>query len=167
LTQTDSAAPGANSPVSDGRTPAGIPQAQVLVHSNEVSFEQMVLNKSQNESRSPASFSASARVIGLRRDMGLSNSEVSIAPQDIILNSGSDTGISEGMILSVARSIPILDPYRENKQKQMEIEFAQVKIIHSQDGLSVARLMKIDSLKEGIAIGTRSVLIGDYVGKFN
>ena len=139
----------------------------IAVLDEKTSFESLVAQNKETAGRNPASFAPQARVIAVRRELGLNTADANAAPQDIVLNGGTEIGLGEGMILSVARSIPILDPYKENQQKQLEVEFAKVKIVHAQNNLAIARIEKIDSIRKGVAVGTRGILIGDYVGQFS
>ena len=149
------------------RGPASVSGEDVAVFDEKTSFETLVAKRAEMNGRNPASFAPQARIIAVRRELGLTTSDANAAPQDIVLNAGTESGLDEGMVLSVARSIPILDPYRENQQKQLEVEFAKIKIVHAQNNLAIARLEKIDSIRKGVAVGTRAVLIGDYVGQFS
>jgi len=135
----------------------------VKVYSEFVSFEDMLKNR-EKLARRPASFQVKARVIGIRRDIGLTDKEDDESPRDIVINAGSNAGLSVGMKLSVKRHVPILDPYRENVQRNLEVEFARLKVVHVQEELAIARIQKIDDIDEGLAVGVRSVVLGDYVG---
>lgn len=147
-------------------TAAPAPVAEVVetqVFDEKSSFERM-LGQRQDLERQIASMNVSARVIAVRREVGLNREESDSAAQDIILNAGTDAGINEGMVLTVERRIPILDPYRDNQQSELQVHFALLKVISAQNGISVARVEKIQPIKTGIGVGTRAVLIGDYVG---
>lgn len=152
-------------PASVAAKPAEVVEAPVetQVFDESSSFERM-LSQRQDLERQIASMNVSARVIAVRREVGLSREESDSAAQDIILNAGTDAGINEGMILTVERRIPILDPYRDNQQSELQVHFALLKVISAQNNISVARLEKIQPIKVGIGVGTRAVLIGDYVG---
>jgi hypothetical protein len=149
------------------RGPASLPAPasviETLVFSEFTSFEDMLAAREKLE-RKPSSFQLKARVIGVRRDIGLSDKEDNKSQRDIILNAGSNSGMSKGMTLTVKRHIPILDPYRENKQRELEIDFAKLEVVHVQDDISVARVSKLYPIDEALSVGLRSVLIGDYVG---
>ncbi len=138
------------------------PFFQAVIFSENYSFENM-LKKSEDINREIASQSQFARVIGVRRELGLTESETAKAPQNIIINGGVQNGFEKGMILKVSRKIPVIDPYRENKQSDLEIEFATAKIVEVSQLVAVARVEKIDSIQSGVAIGTRGILIGDFV----
>ncbi len=136
----------------------------VQVFSENTSFVDL-LAKRKNAERDPASLTPMARVIGVRRELGLSDEESNKAARDVILNAGTDNGMSEGLVLNVFRKIPVLDPYKDNQQSELEIEFAEVKILHVQNDVYIARVQKIKSIDSGAAVGIRAILVGDYVGR--
>ncbi len=137
---------------------------ELQVFDENTSFEKILANKQMLE-RQIASMTVSARVIAVRRELGLTTKESNEAPQDIVLNSGTQNGITEGMELSVQRRIPVLDPYRDNQQTELEIEFATIKVVKVQNDLAIARLEKMQPIHSGLSLGTRAIMIGDYVGK--
>jgi hypothetical protein len=132
------------------------------VFSESTSFEELVKQRSAYD-RGLASAGATARVIAVRRELGLSRAESDRAPQDIVLNGGSDVGLSEGMSLKVTRKVAVIDPYQANQQKELEIPFARLRVMHVQEGIAIARVEKMDPIVTGLAVGVRSVLIGDTV----
>ncbi len=134
------------------------------VFNENTSFVEMIA-KRKNMERDPASLTPLARVIGVRRELGLNDEDSNKAARDIILNVGTEGGLGEGMVLNVFRKIPVLDPYKENQQSELEIEFAQVKIFHAQEDVSIARIEKMKSIETGAVVGTRAILVGDYVGR--
>lgn len=134
------------------------------VFAETTSFEEM-LAKKQQALRAPASLEPLARVIAVKRELGLSNHESDIAQQDIILNGGVNSGFSEGMVLSLVRKVPVIDPYRENAQSELEVEFARIKIVHVQNEIAVAHVESLDSIDRGLFLGTRGVLVGDFVSR--
>jgi len=140
-----------------------IAQSNVQVFDEDVSFEQYVRNAQSLSGRAPAGLELKFRVVAVRRELGLTNAEMARAPQDIIINGGSAEGLEKGMVLNVVRKVAIIDPYLDNQQKELEITFAKVKVIHSQDNLSVARIEDVDAIYEGPGVGIRGVLIGDYL----
>ena len=139
-------------------------EPETVVLPETTSFEAMVA-KSQQAARDPASIKPSARVISVRRELGLTRASADQAPLDIVLNAGASAGLSEGMTLALMRKVPVLDPYRDNQQRELEVEYGTVKIIHVQSDIAVARLEKIEPIKSGLAMGTRAVFVGDYVGR--
>ncbi len=131
---------------------------------DKTSFEAMLAQRKILE-RQVASMTPAARVIAVRRELGLTRLDSDRAPQDLILNAGTENGITEGMLLTVQRRVPILDPYRDNQQTELEVEFATVRIVLAQNDLAVARVEKMDPISSGVALGTRAIMIGDYVGR--
>jgi hypothetical protein len=134
----------------------------VQVFDENTNFETL-LEKHTALARQPASISPVARVIAVRRELGVTDREALDAAQDIVLNGGTMTGIDEGMTLAVVRKIPVLDPYHENRQSELEVEFAKIKVIHAQGDIAVARVKEIEKIDEGMGVGTRAVLVGDFV----
>jgi hypothetical protein len=128
----------------------------------DTSFEHFV-REGQRLSRAPASNDLKFRVIAVRRELGLTEVEANRAPQDIVINGGQAEGLEQGMMLNVVRKIPVIDPYLENQQKELEIKFATVKVIHVQDGLAVARIERMGPIYESPSVGVRGVLIGDFL----
>jgi hypothetical protein len=133
------------------------------LHSEQTSFEAMVRHQ-QSTSRGPAAAAARFRVISIRRELGLTRYEAERAPIDIIINAGQDQGLARGDVLRVFRKVSVIDPYQDNLQRELEIPFAIVRIKHSQPGIAVARMEKIDTIEQGLALGVRGVLVGDYLG---
>jgi hypothetical protein len=138
-------------------------ESVVQVHSENTDFESLV-REQQELGRRPAGFAGNARVIGLRRELGLTRADADSAPQDIVLNAGYKQGISQGMVLEVARKVPILDPYKDNQQSELTVKFASIRVVHVEDELSVARLERTETIRSGVGVGVRGVLVGDYVG---
>jgi hypothetical protein len=146
------------------RKPSSIesPGLNVVVFSETHNFEAMVNNRI-SEDRAIASQSQTARVIGVRRELGLTEAETAKSMQNIVINGGRQNGFEKGMILTVSRKVPIIDPYRENRQNELEIEFATARLIQVAEEVSVAKIEKIDSIQKGLFVGTRGILIGDFV----
>jgi hypothetical protein len=136
--------------------------ASTQVFAEDTSFENYV-REGQRLARAPASNDLKFRVIGVRRELALTEVEARRSAQDIIINGGQSEGLEQGMMLTVVRKVPIIDPYLENQQKELEIKFATVRVIHVQDGLAVARIERVSALQDGPSVGVRGVLIGDYL----
>lgn len=137
--------------------------SEVEVFDEKSSFEGMLAKRKELE-RNVASMNVSGRVIAVRRELGLTQAEADAAPQDIVVNAGSDSGLTEGMVLTVERRIPVLDPYRDNQPSELQVAFALVKVVLVQKDVAVARIEKVQPIRVGVGVGTRGILIGDYVG---
>jgi hypothetical protein len=146
------------------RKPSSIESGRMaaVVFSETQNFESMV-TQHETMARQIASQSQTARVIGVKRELGLTEYDSARAPQNIIINGGTQKGFEKGMTLKVTRKIPVIDQYMGNKQSELEIEFAQAKIIEVTETVAVARIQKIDSIDKGPYVGTRGILIGDFV----
>jgi hypothetical protein len=143
-------------------SPAHAQDMETHIFNEETSFESYI-RESQRLSRGPASNKLKFRVIAVRREIGLTEYESRMAPQDIVINGGGGEGIEHGMTLNVVRKVPIIDPYYDNQHKELEIRFATVKVIHVQEGMAIARVEKLDAVYESPAVGVRGVLIGDFL----
>jgi hypothetical protein len=137
------------------------PVVETSAFDSTTSFEDLV---KKSAGRDPASVKTKARVIALRRELGLTRASADQAPQDIVLSGGSDSGLEEGMTLKILRKVPVLDPYRDNRQLELDVPYGLVRIVHVQKDVAVARLEKMDGIQKGLSIGTRGVFVGDYVG---
>lgn len=135
----------------------------VQVFSESTSFENFVREGQRFKGRKPASLELKYRVISVRRELALTNAQANRTPQDIVINGGVEEGISEGMTLKVVRKVPVIDPFLDNRQRELEVQFATVKVIHSQPHLSVARVEEISTSQQSVGVGIRGVLIGDYL----
>jgi len=141
---------------------ANAQNATTQTFAEDTSFENLV-REGQRIARAPAASDLKFRVIGVRRELGLTEVEANRSQQDIVINGGQTEGLEQGMMLNVVRKVPVIDPYLENQQKELEIKFATVKVIHVQDGLAIARLERISGIQEGPSVGVRGVLIGDFL----
>lgn len=150
-----------STPTTIARVPASV-EEPAQVFNESTSFEEL-LSKREQIQRDPASIKPVARVIAVKRELGLDSASSDKAVQDVILNAGTSGGLSEGMSLSLVRKVPVIDPYKENKQLELEVEFGSITIIHAQEGLSVGRLERLDSISKGLAVGNRAVMVGDFV----
>lgn len=134
----------------------------VQVFNETTSFESYV--KSQQElKRKPAGLDLKFRVISVRRELALTEAEARKTPQDVIINGGEAEGLEKGMTLNVVRKVPVVDPFLDNRQMELEIKFATVKVIHSQANLAVARVESLEPAYSGVGVGVRGILIGDYL----
>jgi hypothetical protein len=136
---------------------------ETQVFSARTAFEQIAMEQQRLQNREPASLSANARVIGVRRDLGLSDELAARAALDVVLNAGREAGLSEGQVLTVFRRLPIVDPYQDNASRELEVKYGKLKVVHVQDNLAIARVESIEPIQSGLSVGTRAVMVGDYV----
>ena len=134
----------------------------VQVFNETTSFETYVRSQ-QALKRKPAGLDLKFRVISVKRELALTEAEALKTPQDVVSNGGAAEGLEKGMTLTVVRKVPVVDPFLDNRQMELEIKFATVKVIHSQDNLAVARVESVEPSYSGAGVGVRGVLIGDYL----
>lgn len=135
--------------------------AQTFVYPESYSFH---ANRAENAvDRDIASVAMKGRVIGVRRELALSESASKGIEQEYLINAGSRLGISEGTKLKVYRTLPVVDPYNGNKQLELKVDFATLEVVHVEDDVAVAQLVKITDAKKGPYVGLRGILVGDYV----
>ena len=139
-------------------------QEDLQIFNEGTSFEEL-LAKKEEASRAPAALEPLARVIAVKRELGLTNAAAARAQQDIVLNGGTNSGFSKGLIISVFRKIPVIDPYRENAQSELEVEFARIKIVHVQKEISIGRIEELEPIDTGLALGARGIMVGDFVSR--
>jgi hypothetical protein len=83
--------------------------------------------------------------------------------RDYILNTGSEAGLSVGMLLTVQRRIPLYDSYQNRSAGDLQLKVARIKIIHVQHGLAVARL-HAEFTREGTPLlEDNFIMVGDKV----
>jgi hypothetical protein len=137
------------------------PVVQTYVYSDTYSFQS---NRAEvSPDRDLASVPMKGRVIGVRRELALTEAASKGINQEFLINAGSRLGISEGSKLKVYRTLPVVDPYNGNKQHELKVDFATLKVIHVEDDVSVAQLEKLGDAKKGPYVGLRGILVGDYV----
>jgi hypothetical protein len=76
---------------------------------------------------------------------------------------GIEDGVKVGAVLVVYRKVPVLDIYRNKAQADLISPVAQIRIIHAQNSLSIARLVKVVDQKRVPILGQAAVLVGDRV----
>ena len=113
--------------------------------------------------RGPASVAMKGRVIGVRRELALTEAAAKGIDQEFVINAGSRLGLAKGSKLKVYRTLPVVDPYNGNKQLELKVDFAVLEVLHVEDDVAVAQLVSITDAKKGPYVGLRGVLVGDYV----
>lgn len=76
-------------------------------------------------------------VFDVRNTLALSDDEPTY--KDYYLNAGSERGLKAGMVITVTRSQALYDSYQNKSPGELRVEVGQVKLIHVQKGISVAR----------------------------
>lgn len=93
-------------------------------------------------------------------DLGVPGQE---PKKDFYVNLGSDNGAAVGSILEVARRAPTYDLAASKLYKESTFIIAHLRIIHSEGGISIARLEKMLPADKIPSIQPFMVMVGDLV----
>jgi hypothetical protein len=102
---------------------------------------------------------ADLTVFDVRKPIAMSDKD---NPQkDYYINAGSESGVQAGMIITVVRKVPLYDSYQSRSAGDLTVPVAKVRIIHTQQGLSVARFYADISRNEIPVLEENFILVGD------
>lgn len=98
-------------------------------------------------------------IFDIRRPLSMENGQE--LPKDYYVNAGSETGLKPGMVVTVTRRITLYDPFQNKSPGDLLVPVGRIRIIHVQEGLSVARLE--DMLERSMlpSLDLDAILIGD------
>lgn len=83
--------------------------------------------------------------------------------KDYYVNLGADSGAAVGAILEVARRTPTYDLAASKLYKESTFIIAQLRVIHAEGGISIARLEKMLPSDKIPSIQPHTVMVGDLV----
>jgi hypothetical protein len=86
----------------------------------------------------PWTAKAELTIFDVRKNLAMSDADK--VYRDFYINGGSESGLSQGMIITVQRRQPLYDSYQNRSAGDLQLKVAKIKIIHVQKGLAVARL---------------------------
>jgi hypothetical protein len=98
-------------------------------------------------------------VFDMRKALQMTNSEV--VYRDYYINGGRKDGLRPGMIVTVSRRVATFDTYSNSSPGDLDIVVGKIKIIHVEDGVSVARLVSVLSRDRLPLVEIEAVLVGD------
>jgi hypothetical protein len=107
----------------------------------------------------PISAWADLTIFDVRKNLPMSDSDP--VYRDFIINGGSESGLSVGMVLTVQRRIPLYDSYQNRSAGDLQLKVARVKIIHTQKGLAVARLHSEFTREGAPLLEENYIMVGD------
>jgi len=84
-------------------------------------------------------------------------------PKDIYVNIGSNQGVKKGAVLDVYRKISSFDNLTQRLAGDHMIPVGRIKVIHSDEKTSIARLDKFVSFDQEPALIPQAIMIGDVV----
>ena len=83
--------------------------------------------------------------------------------RDYYVNMGVESGVKVGTILSVFRKVPVIDIYTNKAPGDLIVEVGQLKVIHTQKSMSVARIYSIANPKSIPVVQFEKAMLGDRV----
>lgn len=86
-----------------------------------------------------------------------------IPRKDFFVNMGSKHGLRAGMQLQVLRKTPTYDLLSKKLYRDMTYPIGVLKVIHSEEDASIARLEKMLPDDQTPALSPRAVMVGDLV----
>jgi len=110
---------------------------------------------------SSISFAKDVTVFDVRRPLAMDDSQHT--PKDFYINAGSNDGMKVGMIVAVQRRQALYDVYQNKSPGDLVVMVGQLRIIHVQAEISVARLESITKNDESPAVDFDAVMVGDKV----
>lgn len=102
-----------------------------------------------------------ATVFDARRPISLVNDEV--PAKDYYINAGSREGLKKGMSVAVYRRTNLYDQYQNKSLSDLVVLVGQLKIIHVQDDVSVARIEEIKTRENLPNVEFDTIMVGDKV----
>jgi hypothetical protein len=83
--------------------------------------------------------------------------------KDYYVNMGKTQGLHDGIILQVSRRVATYDLISEKLYREVMYPIAQLRVIHTEVGASIARFEKFLPVEHTPAISPRAVMVGDIV----
>ena len=100
-------------------------------------------------------------IFDVRKPVALSDKEV--VQKDYYIDSGTEAGLQKGTIVTVFRKVPLYDTYQSRSAGDLKVEVAKVRIIHAQQGLSVARFAADIPRADIPILEENYIMIGDHL----
>ncbi len=79
------------------------------------------------------------------------------------LNFGGHQGLKNGTIVDVFRNISHINPLSNKKRYKYKVKIGELKIIHTEESTSIARIHKTNKQDKLTILDINSILIGDLV----
>lgn len=107
------------------------------------------------------SHSYAASIFLVKKNVPMTEQE--LIRHDYFINAGKQHGLKKGMIIKVNRMVPFQDTSIVKLNEDLELPIAELKLIHVQNGLSVARVHKVLVDETTPIVDYPNVMIGDSV----
>ena len=96
------------------------------------------------------------------RQVDLGTSPV-VPPLQIFVNMGAEQGVKKGTILDVYRKLSSFDLLTQKHVGDHMLPIGRIKVIHTDDTTSIARIEKFVSAEQEIVLLPQAVMVGDVV----
>lgn len=100
-----------------------------------------------------------AVVIEVRKNTSLSKKDKIY--KNFFINGGENFGLKPGLHVDVMRRLPVHDPLKNASIGDFRVKVGTVEIIHSEDKISVARLVSYDSMEKRPLLDYEAIMVGD------
>ena len=100
-----------------------------------------------------------AVVIEVRKNTSLSKKEKVF--KNFFINGGMNLGLKAGSHVDVMRRLPVHDPIKNASIGDLRVKVGTLEIIHSEDKLSVAKLVTYESMEKRPLLDYEAVMVGD------
>ncbi len=100
-----------------------------------------------------------AVVIEVRKNTNLSKKDKVF--KNYFINGGENLGLKPGSHVDVMRRLPMHDPIKNASVGDLRVKVGTVEIIHSEEKLSVAKLVNYDSMETRPLLDFEAVMVGD------
>jgi hypothetical protein len=106
-------------------------------------------------------FAKEATIFDERRPLAMENDQV--LPKDYFINAGSNDGLKPGVILTIYRHQTLYDVYQNKSPGDLIVAVGELKIIHAQGDISVARLESLHKHDDYPNVEFDAIMVGDKV----
>jgi hypothetical protein len=104
---------------------------------------------------------ADLTIFDVRQNLPMSESDPVF--RDYIIDGGSESGLSVGMLLTVQRRLPLYDSYQNHSAGDLLLKVARIKIIYVQKGMAVARLHSEFTREATPLLEDGFIMVGDHI----
>ncbi len=105
------------------------------------------------------SFAKDVTVFDVRRPLAMENDQT--PPKDYYINAGTNDGLRVGVILTVYRRQTLYDVYQNKSPGDLIVAVGELRIIHVQGEISVARLEKLHTHDDYPNVDFDAIMVGD------
>lgn len=106
-------------------------------------------------------FAADIAIVEVRRNIPLGDSDP--VYRDFYINAGSEAGYKKNMTIKAVRKVTIKDPKGSSALGEISVLVGQLKIISAQNGISVAREVKLIPRDDEPMLEQNGLMIGDLI----